>query len=132
MAEFLYKGRSASGASVNGSLQAASTDAVATRLVGLGVTPIEITEATVNASITVEDLWRRLGGGRPTTKDLVLFCRQMHTITRTGLPLLRGLSGLMETTHNVVLKAALIDVIASLESGRGARWTRHSSECTNT
>ncbi|MGB5470963.1 MAG: type II secretion system F family protein, partial [Woeseiaceae bacterium] len=119
MAEFFYKGRSANGALVNGTLQAASTDAVATRLVGLGVTPIEITEATVHASITVEELWRRLGGGRPTTKDLVLFCRQMHTVTRTGLPLLRGLSGLMETTHNEVLKAALIDVIASLESGRG-------------
>ena len=119
VAEFLYKGRSASGALVNGSLQAASSDAVATRLLGLGVTPIEISEATVHASITVEELWRRMGGGRPTTKDLVLFCRQMHTVTRTGLPLLRGLSGLMETTHNAVLKAALIDVIASLESGRG-------------
>ena len=119
MAEFHYKGRSASGAPINGRLQGESSDAVASRLLGLGVTPIEITAATVNASITVEELWRRLGGSRPTTKDLVLFCRQMHTITRTGLPLLRGISGLMETTHNEVLKAALIDVIASLESGRG-------------
>jgi len=119
VAEFHYKGRSARGALINGSLQAASSDAVASRLLGLGVTPIEITEATVHASITVEELWRRMGGGRPTTKDLVLFCRQMHTITRTGLPLLRGLGGLMETTHNEVLKAALVDVIGSLESGRG-------------
>jgi len=119
MAEFFYKGRSARGTLINGRLQGVSTDAVASRLLGLGVTPIEITAATAHAGITVEELWRRLGGGRPTTKDLVLFCRQMHTITRTGLPLLRGLSGLMETTHNEVLKATLVDVIASLEAGRG-------------
>ena len=43
----------------------------------------------------------------------------MHVITRTGLPLLRGLNGLAETTHNEVLRAALLDVMAGLESGRG-------------
>ena len=119
VAEFSYKGRSSNGALVNGRLHGESTDAIASRLLGLGVTPVEITPVTAQAGMTVEELWRRAGGGRPTTKDLILFSRQMHTITRTGLPLLRGLSGLMETTHNVVLKTALIDVIASLEAGRG-------------
>ncbi len=119
MAEYLYKGRSASGDLVNGRLNGVSSDAVANQLMSVGITPVEISAATKRTDITVEDLWRRMGGGRPTTKDLGLFCRQMHVIARTGLPLLRGLAGLAETTHNVVLKTTLLDVLAGLESGRG-------------
>ena len=118
MADFIYKGRSANGALVTGTLAGQSADAVASRLISLGVTPVEIRDHASSKGITFADLNKRLGGGQPTTKDLVLFCRQMHTITRTGLPLLKGLSGLMETTHNEVLKEALVDVIDNLESGR--------------
>jgi MSHA biogenesis protein MshG len=118
MAEFVYKGRSPRGDLVSGRLSGASADAVAARLINTGVTPVEIRNADQKTGMTVEEIWMRLGGGRPTAKDLVIFCRQMHTITRTGLPLLKGMRGLMETTHNEVLKSALIDVIGSLESGR--------------
>lgn len=118
MAEFVYKGRSANGALVTGKLAGKTADAVAGRLISIGVTPVEIRDLASAQGITFADLNKRLGGGQPTTKDLVLFCRQMHTITRTGLPLLKGLSGLMETTHNEVLKEALVEVISNLESGR--------------
>jgi len=118
MAEFAYKGRSAAGDLITGKLYGTSADAVAGRLVSIGITPVEVRDVAGTGSMTVSDLVVRLGGGQPTTKDLVLFCRQMHTITRTGLPLLKGLTGLMQTTHNEVLRTALVDVIASLESGR--------------
>jgi MSHA biogenesis protein MshG len=119
MAEFFYKGRSESGELVSGSLHGGSADVVAGRLTEIGITPVEIRDGRATAALTGDDIWLRLGGGKPTTKDLIMFCRQMHTITRAGLPLLRGLKGLMETTHNKVLKAALVDVLAGLESGRG-------------
>jgi MSHA biogenesis protein MshG len=119
MADFHYKGRSTSGKPRKGRLSGNSSEAIADRLLKIGVIPVDITAAAENTEVTVEDFWRRLGGGRPTTKDLGMFCRQMHVITRTGLPLLRGLSGLAETTHNEVLRAALLDVMAGLESGRG-------------
>lgn len=118
MAEFVYKGRSANGGLITGKLHGNSAEAVASRLVSIGVTPVEIRDLARTSSLTLSDIVLLLGGGQPTTKDLVLFCRQMHTITRTGLPLLRGLTGLMQTTHNDVLRTALVDVIASLESGR--------------
>ncbi len=119
MAEFAYKGRSANGALVTGTLHGSSADAVAGRLVGVGITPVAIENISARRNVNFEDVFRKLGGGQPTTKDLVLFCRQMYTITRTGLPLLRGLTGLTQTTHNEVLKDALVDIVASLESGRG-------------
>jgi MSHA biogenesis protein MshG len=119
MADFHYKGRSANGKPMKGRLSGASSDAIANRLLNIGVIPVDITAAAESSAVTVEELWRRMGGGRPNTKDLGLFCRQMHVITRTGLPLLRGLNGLADTTHNEVLRAALLDVMAGLESGRG-------------
>jgi MSHA biogenesis protein MshG len=119
MADFLYKGRSSTGEAKKGRLTGHSSEAIADRLLNIGVIPVDITAAAEHTEMTVEELWRRIGGGRPTTKDLGMFCRQMHVITKTGLPLLRGLSGLAETTHNEVLRAALIDVMAGLESGRG-------------
>lgn len=104
---------------MKGRLTGASSDAVANRLKTLGVIPVDIVETAEKTEITLDDIWRRFGGGRPSTKDLGLFCRQMHVIARTGLPLLRGLGGLADTTHNDVLRSALLDLMAGLESGRG-------------
>jgi MSHA biogenesis protein MshG len=114
---FSYRGRSARGELVSGRFEADSQDAVAGRLLNLGITPIEIRVARTTEEPLAE-LWRRLGGGRPTTGDLVLFARQMYTITKSGLPLLRGLRALAHSTHNAVLREALHDVIINLESGR--------------
>ena len=118
MAEYSYKGRAEDGQLHTGKLVASSRDAVAGRLVSLGITPVEIRDVRDEKQVTVADLHRRFGGGRPTSKDMILFCRQMYTITKAGLPLLRGLNGLIATTHNEVLKEALVEVLAKLESGR--------------
>ncbi len=118
MAEFAYKGRSSSGEMVKGKLFGSSVDAIAGRLMTLGITPVEIRDVKTSSNLMAMDITKFFGGGQPTSKDLILFCRQMHTITRTGLPLLRGLTGLMQTTHNEVLKDALADIIGGLESGR--------------
>ncbi len=118
MAEFAYKGRSSSGEMVKGKLFGSSVDAIAGRLMTLGITPVEIRDVKTSSNLMAMDITKFFGGGQPTSKDLILFCRQMHTITRTGLPLLRGLTGLMQTTHNEVLKNALTDIIGGLESGR--------------
>lgn len=114
---FRYRGRSGRGDLVTGRLEADSAQAVASRLHALGITPLDIDVASAD-QMSVEDLWRRLGGGRPKTTDLVLFSRQMYSITKSGLPLLRGLRGLAESTHNQQLREALHDVLQSLESGR--------------
>lgn len=117
MSAFRYRGRSVRGELVTGSLDGESPDAVATRLINLGITPLDIVAESAS-STSVAELWRRAGGGRPTTADLVLFSRQMYSITKSGLPLLRGLRGLAQSTHNAQLREALVDVLSSLESGR--------------
>lgn len=127
MAFFSYKARSAEGKLVHGRVQGEHIDQVAQRLLGNGVTPLEIHELGVVGGIDFEKLARRIGIGRVTTSDLVMFSRQMYTITRAGIPLLRGLRGLIASTHNTMLRETLEDVLSSLEGGRdlAASFARH-------
>ena len=115
---YQYKGRSGRGDVIAGTLEAESQDALATRLFNSGVTPIEISPVVLTDETTVGDLWRKMGGGRPTMADMILFCRQMYTITKAGIPLLRGIKTLSESTENVVLRDALDEVVSSLQGGR--------------
>lgn len=126
MGVFAYKGRSTRGELVVGQLEGETTDAIAQRLFNSGITPIDIAPASAIDSGAAH-LWRRLGGGKPRTADLILFSRQMYTITKSGLPLLRGLKGLAASTHNAILRSALEDIIGSLESGRdlASSFARH-------
>jgi MSHA biogenesis protein MshG len=105
---------------VSGSVEGDSEDAVAARLQQDGVTPISIaaSAAVSVASAPLTELARRMGVGKPKTADLVLFTRQMYTIVKSGIPLLRGLRGLVGSTHNIVLRQALEDVLRGLETGR--------------
>jgi MSHA biogenesis protein MshG len=128
MPMFLYKGRSNRGEMVNGQLEGETPESVAQRLFKSGITPIEIKSSKASGGdIDLGEVWRKLGGGKPKTSDLVLFSRQLYTITKSGIPLLRGLRGLCDSTHNIVLREALQDIIASLESGRelAASFSRH-------
>lgn len=126
MAQFTYKGRTGRGELVQGQLEADTSDAVANQLFNTGVTPIEINEAREQ-----RDRWReikrQLGGGRPTLDDLILFSRQMYSLTRSGVPLVRGLQSLQESTRNEILSEVIEDVVESLESGRdlGGSLARH-------
>jgi MSHA biogenesis protein MshG len=119
MGTFNYKGRSSEGKLVQGTAPGESIEQVAQRLLGTGVTPLEITpQGAVAGSLDLEKLGRKIGLGRVTTADLVMFSRQMYTITRAGIPLLRGLRGLLGSTHNAMLRETLEDVLDSLEGGR--------------
>lgn len=117
MPGFDWRGRNPRGELVTGRVEADSTDAVATQLMNSGITPIDIREGAPPGDRLVA--WRRnLGSSRPSADDLILFSRQMYTLTRAGVPLIRGLAGLAGSTRNPVLRGAIEDVVEALESGR--------------
>jgi MSHA biogenesis protein MshG len=117
MAAFRYNGRTARGEAVAGTLDAETPEALASHLFARGITPIEIKPVAVSQDV-VADLWRKLGGGRPRLTDLILFSRQMYSITKAGLPLLRGMQCIAASTPNLILREALTAAIESLQSGR--------------
>ena len=71
MSNFRYRGRSGRGDLITGKLEAETIDAVATRLLNLGITPLHIAPDSTQAT-NVQDLMQRLGAGRPSNADIVL------------------------------------------------------------
>jgi MSHA biogenesis protein MshG len=114
---FRYNGRTARGEAVTGALESDSPEALATHLFARGITPIEI-KAVAETHDVLGELWQRLGGGRPTATDLILFSRQMYAITKAGVPLLRGMQSIGASTANATMRATLASVIESLQAGR--------------
>jgi MSHA biogenesis protein MshG len=118
MPVFSYTGRAAGGELATGLMEGDTPDAVAVRLLGNGITPIEVAPAKAEGSSDLGQTLRKLGIGKPSTSDLVLFSRQMYTITKSGIPLLRGIRGLAASTHNAMLREKLEEILRDLEGGR--------------
>ncbi len=118
MASFRYKARASNGSLVAGQLTADNLDQAAQRLIASGVFPVHIDPDEGAAGVTMKQMLRRLGLGRARLNDLVLFSRQMYTVVKAGIPLLRGLRGLAASTQNPMLRETLEDVLSNLEGGR--------------
>lgn len=115
---FAYKARDARGELVQGVLESADSNGAADILFGGGITPIEIT-ATSGPGGTVAESWLgRLFEDKVRPMDVQLFSRQMYTLLKAGVPILRGLAGLQESTTNKAFARVLQDVRESLDSGR--------------
>lgn len=118
MPHFHYKARSAGGESLEGDLEALSAEAVASQLLERGITPVQITAVRVRADLLGALREKLAGGPRVRLDDLILFCRQMYTLTKAGVPIIRALKGLTEQAQRPALARALGAVIEDLEAGR--------------
>jgi len=115
---FVYTGRSAAGA-VRGEIEGLGASAVADALMARGVTPLLI-EAVQSSSAGESEWLARLSRSlqpKVKTTDLLLFSRQLHTLLRSGVPILRALAGLQESSATERMKQVLGEVRRSLESG---------------
>lgn len=117
MAHFSYKARNSGGDLVHGVVESADSGAAAGQLFNLGMTPVEITptQAPAAAGAGALEFWFRQ---RISQQDLMLFSRQMHTLLKAGVPIMRALAGLQESTTNNTFAAVLKDIRESLDSGR--------------
>jgi MSHA biogenesis protein MshG len=132
MPQFAYKGRNARGELVTGGLEGDDSGAVADQLLNTGITPVEIQASTASMKIAASGLFARFSE-RVTITDTMLFSRQMYTLLKAGVPMLRALAGLQESATNPALGTVLQDLRVSLDSGRelsAAMW-RHPKVFTN-
>jgi MSHA biogenesis protein MshG len=114
VATFAYRGRNTAGELVNGKLDANDIDAVASRLMNIGIIPISIEEAKGGIGSGALLLRRR----RVELADLIMFSRQMHSLSKAGVPILRALVSLTESATNPELARVLRAVNDHLASGQ--------------
>ncbi|KFI11956.1 type II secretion system F family protein [Vibrio coralliilyticus] len=116
MPVFSYQGRNLDGTSATGQVDAPNEEVAAESLINKGIIPTSITLG---------------GGGRAFEFDirtlltpsiplevLVIFCRQLYSLTKAGVPLLRSMKGLTQNSANKQLKQALEEVTLELTNGR--------------
>lgn len=116
MAVYLFKGRNTDGRVVNGQVEAANSDAAANQLLGRGITPVSMEEQIIQLSLR-EKIERSANLGKVEPVELIMFCRQMFTISKSGIPLVKGLRGLAASLRNYMFQRALEDIIERLETG---------------
>jgi MSHA biogenesis protein MshG len=128
---FAYKARNTRGDLLQGVLEGVDSGAVADQLFGTGATPIEIvptkravTVAANNAAggaagaANEDSLWQRLTRKKVGSIDVQLFSRQIYTLLKSGVPIMRGLAGLQESSTNPSFAAVIRDLRESLDAGR--------------
>jgi MSHA biogenesis protein MshG len=120
MARFTYRGRNGAGEIVRGTMEGATAGAVADLLFGTGVTPLEIKPSTASADKAETGAGSHINLFKQKVEhmDVLLFSRQIHTLLRAGVPIMRALAGLQESSTNPAMRDVLQDVRESLDSGR--------------
>lgn len=129
MPYFAYKGRNSRGELVQGVIENSDSGAVADQLLNTGVAPIDIKLTGTPAVAGAQSLFQRFFAKSVDIEDRMLFSRQMYTLLKSGVPILRALSGLRESSSNPTMIRVLGDIRESLDAGRelSAAIRRHPS-----
>nr|WP_202427719.1 type II secretion system F family protein [Duganella margarita] len=116
---------------MQGVLEAADSGAVADQLFNTGVTPVEIS-VTSKKVADGDNWWSKLLEKKVTSMDVQLFSRQMYTLLKSGVPIMRGLAGLQESAVSKSFGKVIKDLRESLDSGRelSAAMRRHPAVFT--
>ncbi len=118
MLRFAYTGRTQGGEKMQGILEADSAADCANRLLKSGIAPVTIRETSQAERRAAAQGGSNLFATAIKPIDVQLFSRQLYTLMRSGVPILRSLSGLIETTTNAAFARVIVSLKESLEAGR--------------
>lgn len=113
---FAYKGRDNKGALVQGVLESPDSNTLASQLVNLNITPIDIQVQANKAAAKNTSI--ELFEEKIESIDVMLFSRQMYTLLKAGIPIMNALNGLQASTTNKAFATVISDIRESLGSGR--------------
>ncbi|WP_415886263.1 type II secretion system F family protein [Neptuniibacter sp. QD37_6] len=117
MAIYSYRGRNREGVEVNGQLEAGTSAMAASQLSADGIIPItiQVAEKVVETKGSKEvkiKLFQKI-----SLDELIMFSRQMYSLTKAGVPITRAMRGLANTVTNPLLTETLSHLADDLEKG---------------
>ncbi|WP_415892835.1 type II secretion system F family protein [Neptuniibacter sp. PT8_73] len=117
MAIYSYRGRNREGVEVNGQLEAGTSSLAASQLNADGIIPItiKVAEKVVEKKGSKEvqiKLFQKI-----SLDELIMFSRQMYSLTKAGVPITRAMRGLANTVTNPLLTETLSQLADDLEKG---------------
>jgi MSHA biogenesis protein MshG len=117
MTQFRFTGRDAQGAKVSGSRTSSSADTLAGELLAQNIVPLTIEPHAEQGDRLLALLTERLRSKKVDLLELIIFCRQMHSLSKAGVPIIRAIGGLAESHRNPYFREVLLEVRSDLEGG---------------
>lgn len=112
MKKFTYQAKDkATNEVVSSMVQAESEASAAKVLIEQGLMPLDIKEIDENGSFIAKFT------GRITTKDKIIFLRQLSTLIGAGLPLSQSMRTVLDQTQNKQMQRVIEEIIADVEGG---------------
>lgn len=112
MAAWGYVAIDKGGKEIKGSKDADNKELVLRDLKNQGLIVLELTEQNMLTKDINIDF-----GGKPTARDMAVFCRQFASITRAGVTIIETLNMLADSTENKKMQKAIYAVRADVEKG---------------
>lgn len=116
MPEYYFSARDQQGKAVNGQRNALNAEDLANQLISEGFIPLDISAATVKKTSPTRT---KIAWFAPkvSSDELHIFCRQMYSLIRAGIPIATAITRLGETTRNKTLADALQKIVITLNKG---------------
>lgn len=111
MTKFIYKAKDGPSKTVEGELDAGSRSEAVTRLDAMGYIPIWVREKDVSSDYS--GFWRQRIGLREVT----VFTRQLASLIKSGVPILKALNTIADQTENKAFKRVVKDLEATIRDG---------------
>lgn len=113
-----YRGRNKNGELMQGTIEAANPSGVVSWMTSMGISPVDV--RLKSDPLKDQPAWiKRLQGVRPLDRnDLLLFTRQMGTMTKAGVALIQAIDGLKNSSRNAAMSDLLRAIGASLDRGQ--------------
>lgn len=113
MLNFKYTARDpGTGQKVSAMIQADNELAAAKLLQAQGLAPLDITTTDVATNPVLAKIRNRI-----STKEKIIFSRQLATLINAGLPLVQSLRNVNNQTQNKAFKVVINSIIADIEGG---------------
>ncbi|MBA4387803.1 MAG: hypothetical protein C0404_07470 [Verrucomicrobia bacterium] len=113
MPRYIYKAKKGPDTVAEGELDAASRNAALAALDRMGYTPVWVHEKEMARTKKS----RMLHLGRISSRDISVFTRQLASLTKSGVPILRSLSTLVDQTENPTLRKIVADIENTVRDG---------------
>ena len=117
MTVFRFTGRDARGVKVTGSRASSTADTLASELLAQRIVPLTIDVQVEQQGDLLAQLNERFRSKKIDLLELITFCRQMHSLTKAGVPIIRAIGGLAESNYNQNFCNILMKVRSDLDAG---------------
>ncbi len=116
MSHFKYKARNSLGNLIQGTVESETPSMAAQLISNRGMIPVAIEKTIINQDVLQQfNDWQALK--QLNLSDLILFTRQMYSLSKAGVPIIRSIRSLVKSTRNSALAATLSDIAKGLEAG---------------